>query len=190
MRSTRREHMYRRGIGTRRQALTEAMESRQLLSGNGATCLAIGNTLFFSADGGNHVNVLWKSNLDGSDKQIVKNTAVSPRWLTNLNGTLIFAAGDLSGTEPWRSDGTDAGTQQLKDIYTGMSSSNPRDFMILNGHLIFTAEPTRGWAQLYVTDGTGAGTRSLLSALYPQRTVIANRIVVKDNAVYFESTVY
>ena len=40
--------------------------------------------------------------------------------LTNVNGTLFFAADDgTHGNELWKSDGTAAGTVLVKDINTG-----------------------------------------------------------------------
>ncbi len=39
------------------------------------------------------------------------------RSLTNVNGTLYFQASDgTNGTELWKSDGTSAGTVQVRDI--------------------------------------------------------------------------
>jgi len=44
----------------------------------------------------------------------------SPYNLTNINGTLYFTADDgTNGYELWKSDGTSAGTFQLKDINPG-----------------------------------------------------------------------
>ena len=41
----------------------------------------------------------------------------NPGWLTNVNGTLFFLANDgVNGTELWKSDGTEAGTDFVKDI--------------------------------------------------------------------------
>src|SRR5205814_2288732 len=44
----------------------------------------------------------------------------SPVWLTDVNGTLFFAAFDRpTGRELWKSDGTAAGTVLVKDISYG-----------------------------------------------------------------------
>src|SRR5262245_14321839 len=42
------------------------------------------------------------------------------RFLVDLNGTLLFRADDgVTGTELWRTDGTEAGTVLVKDIVPG-----------------------------------------------------------------------
>ena len=47
--------------------------------------------------------------------------------LTNVNGTLYFAADDgTNSLELWKSDGTAAGTVLVKDIAPGPSGSGPR----------------------------------------------------------------
>jgi ELWxxDGT repeat protein len=46
-----------------------------------------------------------------------------PDYLTNVGGTLFFAADDgTHGNELWRSDGTGAGTRLVKDINPGRHS--------------------------------------------------------------------
>ena len=50
----------------------------------------------------------------------------NPRYLTNVGGTLFFAANDgTHGVELWRSDGTAGGTQMVKDINPGSNGSYP-----------------------------------------------------------------
>ena len=49
-----------------------------------------------------------------------------PRNLTNVNGTLFFAADDgTNGCELWKSDGTAAGTVLVKDIRPGITAPAP-----------------------------------------------------------------
>ncbi len=51
-----------------------------------------------------------------------------PDILTNLNGPIFFQANDgVHGWELWKSDGTEAGTQMVKDINTGAGNSNGCD---------------------------------------------------------------
>lgn len=52
----------------------------------------------------------------------------SPYGFIELGGSLLFGAVDADGNELWRTDGTEAGTVQVKDIKpTG--SSNPMNFV-------------------------------------------------------------
>ena len=57
-----------------------------------------------------------------------------------LGDKLIFKATDkASGTEPWVTDGTTAGTGLLKDIFPGTASSTLSGFTVLGDKLIFQA---------------------------------------------------
>ena len=67
--------------------------------------------------------------------------------LKNVNGVLYFTANDgQHGLEPWRSDGTDAGTQLWTDINPGEPSSLAQRFTVAGQTLFFTA--TNGWTGL------------------------------------------
>src|SRR4051812_44827663 len=58
----------------------------------------------------------------------------------NLGKLAIYAEDDGShGVEPYRTDGTAAGTFLLKDILPGAGSSNPKLLGIANGLMFFTA---------------------------------------------------
>ena len=67
--------------------------------------------------------------------------ARSPVDLTNVNGTLFFAADDgTNGIELWKSDGTAAGTVLVKDINPGSDGSSPGNLTNVNGTLFFAAD--------------------------------------------------
>jgi len=83
-----------------------------------------------------------------------------------LGDDLFFFADDgTTGIEPWISDGTDAGTRRLRDVYPGPSGSTPYPF--INGRAVPLAGRVYFWAfdgtrlQPWTTDGTEAGTRPL-----------------------------
>lgn len=86
------------------------------------------------------------------------------------NGKVLFAATDgTHGTELWVTDGTAAGTELVKDINTGSGSSlsNSADITALgNGKALFSANDGTHGYELWVTDGTAAGT-SLVKDLSP-----------------------
>jgi ELWxxDGT repeat protein len=86
----------------------------------------------------------------------------TPDHLTNVNGTLFFMADDgTHGRELWKSDGTEAGTVLVKDIYpgpAGSSDANRSELIDVNGTLFFVASDARHSQALWKSDGTQAGT--------------------------------
>jgi len=89
---------------------------------------------------------------------------------------LVFSAGNrVNGLEPWISDGTTAGTMMLKNINLlknlqgGDGSSDPGEFTVVGDQLFFSAEDNDHGNELWVTDGTEAGTR-LVKDIFPGST--------------------
>lgn len=114
--------------------------------------VAAGNTLFFYSS-----NTLWKSDGTAIGTIPLSQEALSPRYLTNVSGTLYFqGTSQASGTELWKSDGTVEGTVPLLDLEpTG--SSYPRVLTNVNGQLFFNAT-LNGQQDLWKSDGTADGT--------------------------------
>ncbi|HWX46995.1 MAG TPA: hypothetical protein VNZ61_02940 [Roseomonas sp.] len=75
----------------------------------------------------------------------------------------IYAGTDADhGPELWTSDGTEAGTHLLKDIWPGAHGSDVGDVTRLaDGRLVFTAQDPEHGYELWVTDGTTDGTTML-----------------------------
>lgn len=92
--------------------------------------------------------------------------AGSPNLFTRIGDRAFFRANastsPSTGTELWVTDGTDAGTMLLKDIFPGSSSSSPLNLVNVNGTLFFAAaDGTTGGTfgtELWKSDGTAAGT--------------------------------
>jgi ELWxxDGT repeat protein len=88
---------------------------------------------------------------------------------TEVNGVMYFAANDVQhGLELWRTDGTTSGTFLVKDIEpftrtaggrTFAYGSNPSDLTAFSGKLYFQATDRVNGSQLWVSDGTAAGTQ-------------------------------
>lgn len=82
-------------------------------------------------------------------------------------GVLYFSGWDAAaGTEPWRTDGTAAGTWRVADLSPGSTSSSPRGFMASGDRVYFAAIDATHGSEPWVTDGTEAGTH-LLADIFP-----------------------
>ncbi|TVZ55076.1 putative secreted protein (Por secretion system target) [Lutibacter sp. Hel_I_33_5] len=134
-----------------------------------STLQKINNKLIFSSgstQGTYNIGELWVS--DGTDtgtkllKDINKagNINSSPQFLTKLNGKVYFAADDnINGRELFVFDGTT--TTLVKDINPGFQSSKPHDFYLFGDKIIFKAYSLDKGLELWITDGTTAGTKIL-----------------------------
>jgi len=129
-------------------------------------------TLFFAANDATHGFELWKSDGTGVGTSLVKDinpgnegsmeSGVGGGLFTNVGGTLFFVADDgIHGRELWKSDGTEAGTVLVKDLFPGSEgafSTNLLRLVDLNGTLVFSALTGTQALQLWKSDGTEAGT--------------------------------
>jgi ELWxxDGT repeat protein len=144
-----------------------------LLAATVTGSVQIGETIYFRNSDSAYGMELWKSNADGSDKQLVIDLfpgsgGADPRWLIELNGQLIFAAhGPGTGTELYTTDGTAAGTVLLKDLLPGEGGTYPTDLFVLNDHVIFYGVGSVSYPRYPLigsTDGTAAGTEVLFAS--------------------------
>ena len=89
-----------------------------------------------------------------------------PQDLTAVGSTLYFVADDgVHGRELWKSDGTSSGTSLVADLVPGAVSSGPGQLTPVGDKLFFTASSSdQADADVYVTDGTTAGTQVVFSA--------------------------
>jgi ELWxxDGT repeat protein len=111
----------------------------------------VNNRLFFVADDGTGRTgrELWMTDGSENPMRVVDllqgSDSSNPSELTDVNGTLYFAADDgIRGRELFRTtfnaSGTEASTSRVSDINSGLNSSNPTDFVNVNGRLYFTAD--------------------------------------------------
>src|SRR5205085_1262186 len=83
--------------------------------------VAVGSTLFFTADDGSRGAELWKTDGTPGGTVLVKDIPAgaagsTPATLSKVGGALFFSANDGShGVELWKSDGTLGGTVLVKD---------------------------------------------------------------------------
>ncbi len=83
-----------------------------------------------------------------------------PPLLQVVNGRLVFFANDgVHGSELWTSDGTEAGTRLVKDIFPGpLESTFGYGATVVGGELLFPARSNQNGWELWRSDGTEAGT--------------------------------
>jgi len=132
----------------------------------------IGDRVLFTASDGVNPRSLWASDGTPDGTQIVgfgisdEYRNWSPQF-ANLGDRVFFlAATPASGPELWASDGTPEGTSMVVDIREGPESAGSNIyeipyFAVAREMLFFPASTIEHGTELWVTDGTAAGTRRL-----------------------------
>ncbi len=81
---------------------------------------------------------------------------------TALAGTVLFLGSDAGGNPNlWVTDGTSAGTREIKVFGAYWQGLTPQGFAVVGNRELFNGLDASGRAQLWVTDGTSAGTKRL-----------------------------
>ncbi len=107
-------------------------------------------------------------------------------FLAQIGNTVFFRAKDgVNGRELWVTDGTEAGTNMVKDIYPGTFLDGPSisDYAVLGNKLIFRANDANE-ANLWISDGTSTGT-SLLKDIRPGKSANPRGLTEYNGKVYF-----
>jgi ELWxxDGT repeat protein len=162
-----------------------------------AGLVELNNKLYFSGNDGVNGAELWVSDGTSAGTQLVKDINISPSGsfnyssspvlLTQVGNKLFFGANDgVNGRELWIADGTESGTQLVKDINPGNSGSYLRSFTELNNKLYFAADNGDGFG-LWVSDGTTAGTQLVkdISPGFGARFYIPDSFTVLNDKIYF-----
>ena len=158
------------GIGS----LTPNVSSRQ------ENMIAFNNRLYFLAHNGGTNKELWVSDGTAAGTTLLKELDapasgfITPALQVVNNRLLFLSSGpDAASDGLWASDGSIAGTQQIANLqlnsdlgyYTG-SDTGVSHVVASLGLLFFSANDGVTGNELWVTDGTAAGTR-LVKDIYP-----------------------
>jgi ELWxxDGT repeat protein len=156
----------------------------------------VNGQLIFSADNSNTGEELWKYNPATGNTVLLKdlNGVVGTSLPCNFHSTgslAFFMANTSTGWELWKSDGTAGGTVLVKDINPGASNGTMSFYSevytaSLGDTLYFRADDgTGGGYQLWLTDGTTAGTIKLSAV--PNGVDAYNPFPVSDGKVYISN---
>ena len=147
----------------------------------------LGGVLYFNAD-----TQFMKSDGTEVGTEVVHTSVAS--YITNVNGEMYFTTSNgTDGVELWKSDGTSAGIEMVKDLFVG-GDSIPRYLTNVDGMLYFSAITSSG-RELWKSDGTAAGTLLVKDIAagsegsYPRSIVTANGLaffVANDGVSGFE----
>ncbi len=141
----------------------------------GGNIIAFGNGVLFRGTDGVSGEELFFSDGTPAGTQLVKDIRPSgssfPEDFIEFNGEVYFAANDgTHGKELWKTDGTTSGTVLVRDINpgsgTGMEANTGKMFGQNGTWLFFRADDGTHGKELWISDGTTAGTR-MAGDLFP-----------------------
>jgi ELWxxDGT repeat protein len=135
--------------------------------------VVLNNQLIFAAGGADAGYEVWQSDGTSAGTSLLKdinpgNPTSNPQRFAMVGNKVYFIADDGEhGRELWVSNGTSGGTRMVKDIYPG-SESGATGINIdraikkntgFNNRLYFVGRTAAEGEELWVTDGTNAGTQ-------------------------------
>lgn len=109
--------------------------------------------------------------------------------IIRLGSRIVFVASDgRTGQELWVTDGTDAGTYQLRDTQEGTRSGLGTDAVRVAGDRLFVSGTN--WipsSSIWTTDGTSNGTHRLPGLLHSRGSILGSySMIASGDRVFFE----
>ena len=161
---------------------------------------AFAGTLYFDADGTFVGRELWSTDGSAAGTQLVADLAPTgadlgshPEGLVRIGDRALFVAQDGSSASavPYTSDGTAAGTAAVDPAFTASFDSAyagaPFEDVTLGARAFFTPEDEAAGIELWVSDGSAAGTQ-LLADLWPgAASSLPSPLAVWRGELYFSA---
>ena len=175
---------------------TVPLENKSTNLLNGVDSFAVmNNDIYFTSDNGTGSGYgFWKTDGTSAGTILLKpdfSPGTSPGNYAVLNNKLYFNGSDfIYGSELWVSDGTSAGTHILKNINPNdgggvQSNGAPYNMEVYNNKIYFAAADGTHGSELWVTDGTTAGTQMVKDILPGSDGSLPSRGVVYNGLLYF-----
>ena len=159
---------------------------------------------YLGTHGHERLSLRWFDADEGRERRLaVVWSGEMPRALATAGEGVIFTGfRQRQGTEPWRSDGTQAGTRLIKEIHRGRqpmmcsipddcgtfpAGSDPQSFVTIGKTTFFVATHPRYGKELWRTKGTRASTRLVKDVRSGPRSGLA---FAEDTLVEYRGELY
>ncbi len=147
-----------------------------------------GNELY-KTDGAGNVTLI-------KDMRTTALASSNPQGMTALGNWVYFSADNgVTGRELWRTNGTNAGTQLIKDINANGGgggqptlNSNPSDFMQVGTTVYFTANDGLHGTELWKTSGSDFGTVMVKDITLGTDSTLISDMTEYNGKLYFTAS--
>ncbi len=101
--------------------------------------VSLGSKVIFSVGYDSYPRGLWITDGTSIGTKLLKNVT-KPEEIVSDGSTAYFrASGYDGGTELWKTNGTELSTVRMKDIFPGLSNSNPNNLTLMGSGVFFSA---------------------------------------------------
>ncbi|PIE03149.1 MAG: hypothetical protein CSA81_03190 [Acidobacteria bacterium] len=142
--------------------------------------VVLNDLIFFVAKKGSQVKKLFCMNGSDGEVHFLKEVSDDPQmWV--YEQMLFFTGQDEVGAELWRTDGTEAGTIRVRDIYLGTGNSDPKYLINFEGKMYFSAHNGEQ-RTLWASDGTRLGTVEVYEQEFLNAVLFQDQLILSSES--------